>query len=174
MDGNAAFATAAMRASGVMVSSALSPTSVLIAKPLASPLPLEGTMRRRIQRNNDLHGYVPDDRPVALLVVDVLTDFDFPDARQLLKKVPALAKNIAALKHRCRALRIPVIYANDNHGKWRSDAPGLINECLREDAPGRVLVEPLMPLPDDYIVLKPKHSAFYATPLDTLLSYLRA
>jgi nicotinamidase-related amidase len=59
-----------------------------------------------------------------------------------------------------------------NRGKWRSDAPALLRECVREGATGRPLVEPLVPLPDDY--LKQKHSAFYATPLDALLSYLRA
>jgi nicotinamidase-related amidase len=31
-----------------------------------------------------------------------------------------------------------------------------------------------VPLADDYIVRKPKHSAFYATPLDALISYIRA
>jgi nicotinamidase-related amidase len=35
------------------------------------------------------------------------------------------------------------------------------------------MVSQLIPEASDYIVLKPKHSAFYATPLDTLLSYLK-
>ena len=131
-------------------------------------------MRRPIPRHNDLHGNVPDHDAIALLLVDVLNDFDFPDARRLLKKAPALARNISSLKRRCRKVGIPAIYVNDNRGKWRSDASHLIHQCLAGDAPGRPLVEPLMPLPDDYIVLKPKHSAFYATPLDTLLSYLQA
>ena len=130
-------------------------------------------MRRAIQRNNDLHGNVPDTYPVALLMVDVFNDFDFPDGRELLKKASALSKNIAALKRRCRKVGIPAIYANDNRGRWRSDASVLVNDCVRTDAPGRAFVEPLMPLREDYIVLKPKHSAFYATPLDVLLSYLQ-
>ena len=58
--------------------------------------------------------------------------------------------------------------------KVASDASGLINRSLSGDAPERPLVEPLVPLHDDYIVLKPKHSAFYTTPLDALLSYLQA
>jgi isochorismate hydrolase len=36
----------------------------------------------------------------------------------------------------------------------------------------RAIVQQRVPGPDDYIVLKPKHSAFYATPLDTLLQYI--
>ncbi len=75
--------------------------------------------------------------------------------------------------HRQIALRMRAIYVNDNRGEWRSDASDLVKECLREDAPGRPLVEPLLPLRADYIVLKPKHSALYATPLDALLSYVR-
>jgi len=130
-------------------------------------------MRRSIRHNRDLHGNVPDKSPVVLVLVDVLNDLDFPDPGDLLKKAPALAKNIAALKRRCRKAGIPAIYVNDNRGKWRSEASELIKQCLSEDAPGRPLVEPLVPLPDDYIVLKPKHSAFYATPLDALLSYLQ-
>ena len=39
--------------------------------------------------------------------------------------------------------------------------------------PGSPFVEKLAPAPGDYVVLKPKHSAFYATPLDTLLAYLK-
>jgi nicotinamidase-related amidase len=35
------------------------------------------------------------------------------------------------------------------------------------------MVSQLIPEASDYIVLKPKHSAFYATPLDTLFSYLK-
>jgi nicotinamidase-related amidase len=131
-------------------------------------------MRRPTQRNDDLHGNAPHHYPVALLLVDVLNDLDFPDAEELLNKAPTLAKNIAALKRRCRRVEIPAIYVNDNRGKWRSDASDVIQQCLREDGPGRSLVEPLVPLQEDYIVLKPKHSAFYATPLDILLSYVRA
>jgi nicotinamidase-related amidase len=35
------------------------------------------------------------------------------------------------------------------------------------------MVNQLIPEAADYIVLKPKHFAFYATPLDTLFSYLK-
>jgi nicotinamidase-related amidase len=63
---------------------------------------------------------------------------------------------------------------NDNRGKWRSDFNALLAHCLEKDAPGRAMVEKLVPDPEDYFVLKPKHSAFHATPLDTILSYLGA
>jgi nicotinamidase-related amidase len=67
---------------------------------------------------------------------------------------------------------VPVIYANDNRGKWRADFTTVPAHCVRAEAPGKRLTEALAPAIDDYVVLKPKHSAFYATPLDTLLAYL--
>jgi nicotinamidase-related amidase len=123
-------------------------------------------------RNRDLHGNAPDRCAVALFLIDVLNDLDFPGAAPLVKSAPKLAKAIAALKRRCREAGIPAIYINDNRYRWRSDVSAVLAHCLRPESPGRWLVEPLIPLPDDYIILKPKHSAFYATPLDTLLAYL--
>jgi|ERR1700730_9765010 len=51
---------------------------------------------------------------------------------------------------------------------------GVLKRCLRRDAPGRQLVKKVVPDAADYVVLKLKHSAFYATPLETLLSYMKA
>jgi nicotinamidase-related amidase len=68
----------------------------------------------------DLHGNVPDSCPVVLLLVDVINDLDFPDNSALRKAAPILGRNIAALKKRCKEVRIPVIYVNDNRDKWRS------------------------------------------------------
>ncbi|HTG29332.1 MAG TPA: cysteine hydrolase [Methylomirabilota bacterium] len=96
-----------------------------------------------------------------------------PGNAQLLKSIASLGKNIAALKKRCTEARIPVIYVNDNRGKWRSDFFVVLSHCLRSDSPGCPMVNQLIPEAADYIVLKPKHFAFYATPLDTLFSYLK-
>ena len=67
-----------------------------------------------------------------------------------------------------------MIYVNDNFGKWRSDFSKLIAHCLEDDVRGRPLVQLLHPDPEDYFVLKPKHSGFFSTTLDTLLAYLQA
>jgi nicotinamidase-related amidase len=88
--------------------------------------------------------------------------------------VPAMAGRIASLKGRAKAARIPVIYINDNFGRWQSDFRRLIDHCLNDGVPGEALARALLPEDDDYFVLKPKHSAFYATTLDTLLAYLGA
>ena len=130
-------------------------------------------MNRPVRKNEDLHGNAPDSCPVVLLLVDVLNDLDFPGNSRLLKSMRSLGKNISALKKRCKDAGIPVVYVNDNRGKWRSDFSAVLSHCLRPDSPGCPMVSQLIPEASDYIVLKPKHSAFYATPLDTLFSYLK-
>jgi nicotinamidase-related amidase len=124
------------------------------------------------EKNQDLHGMVPDAAPVALLLIDVINAMDFEDGGERLAEnaLPA-ARRLAELRRQAKALEIPVIYANDNFGKWRSDFREVVEHAL-EDVPGRPIAELLKPEKDDYFVLKPKHSAFYATTLDTLLKYL--
>ena len=120
----------------------------------------------------DLHGSAPDKSPVALLLIDVINDLDFDRGEELLEFALPMADRIANLKRQARAEKIPVIYVNDNFGRWRSDFRALVDHCLRPDCLGRPIVERLKPEEDDYFVLKPKHSGFFSTTLDTLLEYL--
>ncbi|MGE5452758.1 MAG: cysteine hydrolase family protein [Acidobacteriota bacterium] len=110
----------------------------------------------------------------VLLIVDMLGDWQFPEADALLSRALAIAPMIRALKQRCQTAGIPTIYANDNHGRWRSDFRTLVQAGL--DAGGRreQIGQLLLPDKEDYFVLKPKQSAFFATPLDLLLSHLQA
>lgn len=124
------------------------------------------------ESSRNLHGSAPDKCSVALLLVDVINPLDFPEADQLLSHALPTAPHIAALKRRARLAKIPVIYANDNFGRWRSDFTAVIEQCLESACKGRPLCELLAPESDDYFVLKPKHSAFFSTTLDTLLRYL--
>jgi nicotinamidase-related amidase len=125
-------------------------------------------------KNQDLHGNAPDSCEAALILIDVINDLEFPTGKQLLKPALRAARRIAELKARARALDVPVIYANDNFGRWRSDFSEVVEHCLEDDVLGRPIVELLAPEPEDYFVLKPKHSAFFSTVLDTLLKYLKA
>jgi nicotinamidase-related amidase len=120
----------------------------------------------------NLHGSAPDTHPVALLLVDVINPLDFPEADQLLRHAVPAAERLAQLKRRARAAGVPVVYANDNFGRWRSDLSAVVERCSEPGCKGRTLVERLRPDEDDYFVLKPKHSAFFSTTLDTLLRYL--
>jgi nicotinamidase-related amidase len=122
--------------------------------------------------NADLHGNAPDSSPVALVLIDVINDLEFPGGDRLLEPAVAAAERMAELKRRAREARIPVIYANDNFGRWRSDFREVVDHVLRDGVRGRPLAELLEPDDDDYFVLKPKHSAFFATTLDTRLEYL--
>ncbi len=124
--------------------------------------------------NSDLHGNAPDRSPAALLLIDLINDLDFEGGEQLLPSALTIAPRLAELKKRARDAGIPVVYSNDNFGRWRSDFRQVVDHCLRPDMPGRPLVEQIVPDSSDYFVLKPKHSAFFATTLETLLDYLGA
>jgi nicotinamidase-related amidase len=125
-------------------------------------------------KNQNLHGNVPDTASVVLLLIDVINDFDFEGAEPIYQNFREIAPRIAALKKKARQANIPVVYVNDNFGKWQSDFQKLIKHCLRKEARGKKEVSLLKPDKDDYFVLKPKHSAFYLTTLDVLLDYLKA
>ena len=119
---------------------------------------------------HDLHGSAPDKSPTALLLIDVINDFDFAEGEQLLKLAMPVGKNIAALKKRAKDAGIPAIYVNDNFGRWQSDFKKIVTHC--RNARGKSFVEMLLPDDDDYFVLKPKHSGFYSTTLSLLLTHL--
>jgi nicotinamidase-related amidase len=124
--------------------------------------------------NHDLHGSAPDRCEVALLVIDMINDFEFEHAEALFPRALAAAKAIAALKQSARRSGVPVVYVNDNFGKWRSDFRVLLAHCLNDGVRGRPIAEILKPDDEDYFVLKPKHSGFHSTTLDVLLTYLGA
>ena len=122
--------------------------------------------------NQDLHGNAPDQADVALLMVDVINDLDFAEGDQLLAHALPMADRLAELKKRAARAKVPVVYANDNFGRWRSDFRAQVQHCLRDGCRGKPVAERLRPEESDYFVLKPKHSAFYSTTLDLLLKHL--
>jgi nicotinamidase-related amidase len=124
-------------------------------------------------KNADLHGFVPDKAAVALLIMDVINDLDFESCEQLLPHAMKMAEELKQLKEVCHEKGIPVIYVNDNFGRWQSNLEMLVAHCLEDDVRGKPMVEMLRPGPEDYFVLKPKHSGFFSTTLDTLLRYLQ-
>ncbi|GAB3011562.1 cysteine hydrolase family protein [Spirosoma pulveris] len=123
-------------------------------------------------KNNDLHGNAPDTSPVALLIIDMINDLEFPGGDEFLEPAKRAAEAVSALKRRVKEQNIPVIYANDNFGRWRSDFNEVVEHVLNDGVRGEYLAQVLKPDEDDYFVLKPKNSAFYETTLDMLLNYL--
>ena len=123
------------------------------------------------KKNINLHGSAPDKHQCALLLIDVINDLDFPQAVHLLKYARPMARNLLRLKRRAQKAGVPVIYVNDNFGRWKSDFRRTVEHCARH---GRApdIVKLLRPEESDYFVLKPKHSGFFSTTLETLLRYL--
>jgi nicotinamidase-related amidase len=126
------------------------------------------------ESSSNLHGSAPDKSRLALLLVDVINDFDFPAADQLLRFASPMARRLAQVKRNAARHGVPVIYVNDNFGRWRSDFSAQVEHCRRRGGQVREIVDLLAPDDNDYFVLKPKHSGFFSTTLDTLLQYLGA
>ena len=141
---------------------------------------IQGSQTNRLlytmeKKSPDLHGNAPDNSPIALLLIDVINDFEFDEgAVELFRHALPAAQKIAALKSRAVGADVPAIYVNDNFGKWRSDFRNLVAHCIDDDTRGRPIAELLKPNQDDYFVLKPKQSGFYSTTLDLLLQHLGA
>lgn len=122
--------------------------------------------------NKDLHGNAPDKSATALLLIDVISDFEFEDAEKLYEHALPMARKLAALKDKAARAKIPIIYVNDNFGKWQSDFRKLLAHSLEAKNRGAEIVELLKPGEEDYFVLKPKNSGFYSTTLSILLEHL--
>jgi nicotinamidase-related amidase len=109
----------------------------------------------------------------ALLLIDVINDLAFEGSDVLVAQAEPMAMRLAALKRRAAAAGVPCIYVNDNFGQWRSDFRQTVAHCTARSSPGRLVSHRLRPTVRDYFVLKPKHSGFFDTTLDTLLEALK-
>jgi nicotinamidase-related amidase len=108
----------------------------------------------------------------ALLILDMISEFEYPDGERIVHSARKAARNIARLRERAHAADTPVIYVNDTAGKWESDQKSFIRRCKQPESRGRDIAELLAPAPEDYFMFKPRHSAFFGTPLHTLLQQL--
>jgi len=107
----------------------------------------------------------------ALLLIDWVNPLDFDGAKSLMPHAQAAAERVALLRHRAHLSGVPVIYVNDNYGRWQVGFRELIEQFRSEDVPGLPIIEKLLPDSErDLFVLKPMHSGFYCTSLNVLLS----
>lgn len=129
----------------------------------------------------------PDDKPTAplaecdlpdsatvLLLVDFINPLRFEGAENIAPAAVAAARMTTELKRGLAAQGVPAIYANDNYGQWRSDFHELWRDCAQTPGAPGDMARLLQPADDDLVVLKPRHSAFYATPLEVLLQRMHA
>ena len=103
----------------------------------------------------------------ALVVIDMLTTYDFEDADALASNSEEAVQNIAKLIERAGDEDVPVIYVNDNYGDWNSSADELVQRALEGERPD--LIEPIKPPEGAKFVIKARHSIFYGTPLEYLI-----
>jgi nicotinamidase-related amidase len=101
----------------------------------------------------------------ALIVIDMINAYDFPDAEKL---VPSAERAVPVIEELIGDADGPVIYVNDNFGHWRSNRDELVEEALQGEHPD--LVEPIRPRDESLFVVKARHSIFYQTPLEYLLN----
>jgi nicotinamidase-related amidase len=104
----------------------------------------------------------------ALVLVDVIKDFRHEDGERLLTSYRARHSSLTAALTRAREAGLPIVYANDNSGVWNSDFPGLLEQALEQGHAGELVTE-VAPQHGEIVVLKPRYSAFDATPLETIL-----
>lgn len=108
----------------------------------------------------------------ALLLIDVINDLAFEGSAAIVAQAEAMALSLARLKRRAMGAGVATIYVNDNFGQWRSDFRRTVAHCTAPSSPGHRVSRRLRPTTRDYFVLKPKHSGFFDTTLDTLLETL--
>jgi nicotinamidase-related amidase len=112
--------------------------------------------------------------PTVLLLIDFINPLEFPEAPQLAPAALAAARATAKLKKRLARDGVTAIYANDNYGHWRSDFRDVLVHCQAKEGTSSTMAQLLAPEPDDLVILKPRHSAFFSTPLDLMLSQMQA
>ena len=105
----------------------------------------------------------------ALLIVDVINPFDYVGGLALLRQTRRIVPELLSLRRHFDRHDAPVVYCNDNFGQWRSDFRSVVASCAAPAMRGADITQALEPRRDDYFILKPKHSSFFATPLDLLL-----
>jgi nicotinamidase-related amidase len=104
----------------------------------------------------------------ALIVIDMINGYDFPDAEKVVPSAERAIPRIERLIEQAPGMDMPVIYVNDNFGHWRSNRDELVEEALNGNRPD--LVEPIKPDDESLFVVKARHSIFYQTPLEYLLN----
>jgi nicotinamidase-related amidase len=104
----------------------------------------------------------------AVCVVDMLNTYDHEDADQLTANVEKVVEPVAALVDRAGHEGAEIIYINDNYGDWNSSQEELAERAMAGKRPD--LVEPILPPDEADFVIKARHTIFYMTPLEYLLS----
>jgi nicotinamidase-related amidase len=104
----------------------------------------------------------------ALIIADMLNSYDHEDAEPLSESVKEMLPGIVDLRRRAEEADALVVYVNDNHDEWQAGREEMIEKALEGEHPE--LVDPIAPREPVPFIAKGRHSAFYQTALDHLLS----
>jgi nicotinamidase-related amidase len=104
----------------------------------------------------------------ALLVIDVITRFDYPGGEALLASFRERHPALVSVLDQARAERVPVIYVNDDHGAWGWDIAAEIR-AADDGRDAGALVTQIAPRDGDLYLRKPRYSAFDHTALEIIL-----
>ena len=121
-----------------------------------------------------------DPKKTAVILVDMINavakgdgpPYNPPANRQ------AVTDNFARLVAHCREVGTPLIYITTHRRADNSDAPKTISDIGGAGAgnqagtPAVAVVDELAMQPNDYLVVKPRFSAFYGTNVDGILKSL--
>lgn len=116
---------------------------------------------------------LPHSRSV-LLLVDFINPLQFPGADSIAPAALQAAHCTARLKQVLAQQGVPAVYANDNYGTWRSQFSDVLDYCRGLPGEAGEMARLLAPAEGDLSILKPRHSGFYATPLELLLTQMHA
>ncbi|WP_367184087.1 cysteine hydrolase family protein [uncultured Azohydromonas sp.] len=110
----------------------------------------------------------------VLLLVDFINPLQFTGADSIAPAALRAARCTARLKQVLSQRGVPAVYANDNYGTWRSQFSDVLNYCKGLPGEAGEIARLLAPAECDLSILKPRHSGFYATPLELLLTQMHA
>ncbi|MBV7509610.1 cysteine hydrolase [Bacillus sp. sid0103] len=107
----------------------------------------------------------------ALIIIDRINNFNFSHGPILTKKAYRIAGPIKNLKNQFNKNHLPVFFINDHYRLWQADLQKIIDLCRNEYS--QPIFDQLLPGKKDLFLIKPKHSAFFGTVLNTLLHQLK-
>ncbi|MEH7073234.1 isochorismatase family cysteine hydrolase [Neobacillus drentensis] len=107
----------------------------------------------------------------ALIIIDMINNFDFSHGPILARKAFRIAESIKNIKNQFNKNNLPVIFINDHYNLWQADLDKIINVCQNQYS--EPVFAKLLPEDQDLFLIKPKHSAFFGTALNTLLHQLK-
>ena len=123
-----------------------------------------------------------DPKSTALILIDMINavakggnepPYNVPPNRQ------AVIDNFVRLVAHCREVGTPIIYITTYRRTDNSDAPKTVADVgggggvpMLEGTPAVEVIDELAPQPGDYIVVKPRFSAYYGTNMEGILNSL--